>query len=87
MLRGDFSFKVRFMEIGGGRAGVHSYRWVQEGYNLDQVEPLRQELLAINDVGQVQKALQQVGIVVDRERELINGRFLVRGTWLQCRAP
>lgn len=54
------------MEIGGGRAGVHEYRWVQEGYNIDEVDPLRQELLAINDVGQVQKALQQVGIVVDR---------------------
>lgn len=54
------------MEIGGGRAGVHEYGWLQEGYNLDEVEALRQQFLAIKDVGQVHKALQQVGIVVNR---------------------
>lgn len=57
---------VMLMEIGGGRAGVHEYRWLQEGYNLDEVEPLRQQLLAIKDVGQVQKALRQVDIIVNR---------------------
>lgn len=51
---------------GGGRAGPHEWGWVAAGYDLDQVESLRLQLLAQNDYGQVQKAMQQVGITVDR---------------------
>lgn len=51
---------------GGGRAGPHEWGWVAAGYDLDEVESLRLQLLAQNDYGQVQKAMQQVGITVDR---------------------
>ena len=55
-----------FMIHGGGRAGPHEWGWVAAGYDLDEVEPLRLQLLARNDYGQVQKAMQRVGITVDR---------------------
>lgn len=55
-----------FIRHGGGRAGPYEWGWVAAGYDLDEVEPLRLQLLARNDYGQVQKAMQQVGITVDR---------------------
>lgn len=51
---------------GGGRAGPHEWGWVQADYELSEVEPLRLQLLAQNDYGQVQKAMQQVGVKVSR---------------------
>ena len=57
---------VVIIEVGGGRAGVHEYDFANAGYNLDQLESLRQQLLRRNDIGQVQKAMQQLGIKVAR---------------------
>lgn len=54
------------LEYSGGRAGPNEYEWVEAGYNLEDVEQLRQELLKRNDVGQIQKAMQGVGISVER---------------------
>ena len=51
----------------GGRAGLHEYGWVKAGYNLDEVESLRQELLARKDVGKVQQALRELGVGVKRD--------------------
>lgn len=58
--------EIEIAEHGGGRAGVHDFGWRGAGYNLDEVEPLRQKLLRANDYGQVQKAMRQLGINVDR---------------------
>jgi hypothetical protein len=55
-----------FMRHGGGRAGPHEYGWVMAGYKLDEIEPLRQQLLVYNDIGQVQKAMRQLGIRLKR---------------------
>jgi hypothetical protein len=51
---------------GGGRAGPHEWGWIQADYEITEVEPLRLELLAQNDYGQVHKAMQQVGVKVSR---------------------
>ena len=51
---------------GGGRAGIHVDGWEKSGYNLDDLESVRQHLLRQNDIGPVQRAMQQVGITVDR---------------------
>ncbi|MGB0386574.1 MAG: hypothetical protein ACPGWR_17330 [Ardenticatenaceae bacterium] len=50
----------------GGRAGVYGHQWIKAGYNLDEIEQLRQELLSRNDYGPVQRALQKMGISVKR---------------------
>ena len=54
------------MEQSGGRAGPHEFGFAQAGYELDQIEGLRQELLSQNDVGKVQRALRKLGITVKR---------------------
>ena len=54
------------MEQSGGRAGPHEFGFLQAGYELDQIEGLRQELLSQNDVGKVQKAIRKLGIRVKR---------------------
>ena len=51
----------------GGRAGLHEYGWAKAGYDLDEVESLRQELLARKDVGKVQQALRKLGMSVKRD--------------------
>ncbi|MGB0384760.1 MAG: hypothetical protein ACPGWR_08065 [Ardenticatenaceae bacterium] len=51
---------------GGGRAGVRVDGWQQAGYNLEELESLRQHFLRQNDIGAVQRAMRQVGISVDR---------------------
>ena len=52
--------------LSGGRAGVYGNEWIKAGYNLDQIEQLRQVLLSRNDYGQVQRALQEIGVSVKR---------------------
>lgn len=37
----------------GGRAGPNEFGFINAGYNLNEIEPLRQQLLSQNDVGQV----------------------------------
>lgn len=51
----------------GGRAGLHEFGWLQAGYDLDEVESIRQTLLRQNDYGKVQQALQKLGIEVRRD--------------------
>ena len=58
--------EIEMVEHGGGRAGIHNFGWRRAGYNLDELEPLRQQLLRANDYGQVQKSMRQLGINVDR---------------------
>lgn len=55
------------IEHSGGRAGVHEYGWVLADYNLNDIESLRQELLRQNDIGQIQKAMQKLGIRIRRD--------------------
>lgn len=56
-----------FIEHGGGRAGPHELGFVQAGYELDQIDSLRQTLLSQNDVGKVQRALRKLGILGKRD--------------------
>ena len=51
---------------GGGRAGIHIDGWLKAGYNLDDLESIRQHLLRQNDIASIQRAMRQVGIIVDR---------------------
>jgi len=51
---------------GGGRAGIHVGGWLKAGYNLDELESVRQHLLRQNDIAAIQRAMRQVGITVDR---------------------
>lgn len=51
----------------GGRAGVHGLKWLNAGYNLEQIESLRQQLLAQKDIGRVQRAMRKCGITVKRD--------------------
>ena len=53
------------MMHGGGRAGVHVGGWLNAGYNLEDLESLRQELLRRKDIRSVQRAMRQVGLAVD----------------------
>lgn len=55
-----------YIEHSGGRAGLHEFGWVRAGYDLDEVESIRQTLLGQNDVGKVQQALQKLGISIRR---------------------
>jgi len=57
---------TEFTEVGGGRAGIHEFGWRMAGYNLHEIEPLRQKLLRQNDYAPIQKAMQQLGIVVSQ---------------------
>jgi len=54
------------MTHSGGRAGPYMDGWLTAGYNLEELESLRQQLLRQNDMGSVQRAMRQVGISVDR---------------------
>jgi len=56
-----------YIEQSGGRAGLHEFGWLQAGYDLDEVESIRQTLLRQNDYGKVQQALQKLGIEVRRD--------------------
>lgn len=50
----------------GGRAGPHEFGWIVADYELDQIEQKRQELLAYNDIGKIQRFVRKVGIFVER---------------------
>jgi hypothetical protein len=54
------------IEQSGGRAGPNEFDFVNAGYKLDEIEPLRQQLLSQNDVGKVQKAIRKLGLRVKR---------------------
>lgn len=56
-----------YIEHSGGRAGLHEFGWLRAGYDLDEVESIRQTLLRQNEVGKVQQALQKLGIYVRRD--------------------
>ena len=59
------------IEPSGGRAGVHGLKWLNAGYNLEQIESLRQRLMYQKDIGRVERAMRQFGITVKREYEFI----------------
>jgi hypothetical protein len=59
----------------GGRAGVHEYGWMLANYDLDDLESVRQQLMAMNDVGQVHKAMREVGIAYRRDILLAVKRY------------
>lgn len=54
------------IEVSGGRAGPHEPGWIMAGYQREEIEPLRQQLLSQNDYFQVQTAMQKLGIHIKR---------------------
>ena len=62
------------IEPSGGRAGVHGLKWLNAGYNLEQIESLRQRLMYQKDIGRVERAMRQFGITVKREYEFITSQ-------------
>lgn len=63
---GEMMLFQKEMIHGGGRAGPYMDGWLKAGYNVEELESLRQQLLRQNDIGPVQRAMRQVGISVDR---------------------
>ena len=55
------------IEPSGGRAGVHGLKWLNVGYNLEQIESLRQRLMSQKDIGRVERAMREFGITVKRD--------------------
>ena len=54
------------IEQSGGRAGPNEFGFIEAGYNQDEIEPLRQQLLSQNDVGKVTGAIRKLGLRVKR---------------------